>query len=138
LRQEQGRRRRDTKERTERREYRERGFEAPANQENKAAGGSGDSVGSASAGATDSVGAAECDELLKKATAPDCKDKPGMSAIVANTTNWTNGLSTAATRDAIIQACTAWMNAVNAACGSAGVATGSAGWDGKASSATPR
>ncbi|MBI4955565.1 MAG: hypothetical protein HY908_26335 [Myxococcales bacterium] len=88
---------------------------------------------SAGAGATDSVGAPECDEILEKAASPACKDKPGMSAITANRDNWKNGLSTAMTRDATIQACKAAMEALKAVgCdGGAAGATGTGGWDGK-------
>ena len=91
------------------------GAATPAATAPPAAGGSGDSVG-----------APECDDVLKKASAPGCKDKPGMSAIEANRQNWKNGLANATSKDATIQACKATMNAVKAVCGDiqAGGATG--------------
>jgi hypothetical protein len=84
-------------------------------------------------GSADSVGAPECDEILAKASSPSCKDKPGMSAIVANRANWKTGLSIAASHDATVQACKAAMEAVKAAgCDAGGGAAGASGaWDGK-------
>ena len=82
-------------------------------------------------GSGDSVGAPECDEVLKKAAS--CKDKPGMSAILANQENWKRGLANAATKDATITACKAAMEAVKAVgCDAAATDSGGAGWDGKA------
>ncbi len=78
---------------------------------------SGATGASAGTGATDSVGAPECDEVLKKAAAPNCKNKPGISAFTANVSNWKNGLANAMTRDATIQACKAAMDTVKAVCG---------------------
>jgi hypothetical protein len=72
---------------------------------------------SAGAGATDSVGAPECDEVIKKAAAPDCKNKPGISAITANVPNWKMGLSNAMTKEATLQACKAAGDTVKAVCG---------------------
>jgi len=68
----------------------------------------------------DSVGAPECDEALKKAAAADCKDKPGMSAIVGNREQWKSGLSNASTKDATIMGCKGALDSVKMVCGSGG------------------
>lgn len=87
---------------------------------------------SAAAGGDESVGAPECDEILKLASSPSCKDKPGMSAITANRGNWKNGLAMGPTREVTIMACKAAMDAIKAAgCSAGGDAAGGA-WDGKA------
>lgn len=88
---------------------------------------------SAAAGATgDSVGAAECDEVLKLASSPECKDKPGMSAIAMNREGWKRGLEIAAARDATISGCKAAMEAIKAVGCSVGGTAGESAWDGKA------
>jgi hypothetical protein len=92
--------------------------------------GTGTGTGAAQkAGSGDSVGAAECDEVLKMAASPECKEKPGMSAIVTNRENWKNGISNSATKDPTIQACKAALETIKMACnapampGSAGAPT---------------
>ena len=82
----------------------------------------------------DSVGAPECDEVLKKAAAPECKDKTGISVITANRENWKNGLANARTKDATLQACKAAMEtlkAVGCDTQAGGTSAGGGGWDGK-------
>ncbi|MFO0611710.1 MAG: hypothetical protein U0414_03915 [Polyangiaceae bacterium] len=83
----------------------------------------------ASDGSGDSVGAPECDEVLKLASSPECKEKPGIGPIVANRDNWRNGLANAATKDGTLQACKGAMEAIKAV----GCAGGSAPGSGSAS-----
>ena len=66
--------------------------------------------------AGDGVGATECDDVLKRAATPECKDKPGVATISGNRDNWKRGLSEANTKDATIQGCKAAMQTLDAVC----------------------
>jgi hypothetical protein len=79
------------------------------------AGSGGSAASTPAAAGGDSVGDPTCDDILKRAAAPGCKDKPGIAAITANRDNWKAGLSNSMTKDTIVQTCKSMADTLKAA-----------------------